>query len=158
MRHVLILIVLLPLVYLVLLHNKVDLFEQQEHSPSSPLPAVHAINALNESVQPMELPRQTRSLKCEMNEYVRYSREADSFFSPARHSVGGRAPVKERKYVLFGFDPGGLNNVWMAFEVAVVFAHASGRILVMPPKKKLYLLDKDPDLKDNDLVLRPILI
>ena len=38
----------------------------------------------------------------------------------------------------------------MAFEVAVVFAHASGRILVMPPKKRLYLLDQGPTSEDKN--------
>jgi hypothetical protein len=92
-------------------------------------------------------------LECSMYFYVRYWKErfkpADCFRSPAAHPLGQRAPVKERKYVLFQPDLGGWNNIRMAAETVMVFAHASGRTLVMPPRYQMYLLDGDPDMEDN---------
>mmetsp|Transcript_11694 Transcript_11694/g.15268 ORF Transcript_11694/g.15268 Transcript_11694/m.15268 type:complete len:621 (-) Transcript_11694:154-2016(-) len=53
----------------------------------------------------------------------------------------------ELKFVTFEPDHGGWNNIRMAMETVMVFAHATGRILVMPPDQPLYLLNKDNDHK-----------
>jgi len=47
------------------------------------------------------------------------------------------------KFVTFEPDQGGWNNIRMAMETVMVFAHATGRILVMPPEQQMYLLNKD---------------
>jgi len=47
------------------------------------------------------------------------------------------------KYLTFEPDHGGWNNIRMAFETIVVMAHAFGRTLVLPPKKKMYLLGRE---------------
>lgn len=44
--------------------------------------------------------------------------------------------------VVFEPDRGGWNNIRMAAETAMIFALATGRVLVLPPKAKWYLLDK----------------
>ena len=102
---------LLPLSYLMIVHDKLKLVGTEKHSPNSLDPARRevraAISAQNEtSIQ----RRHTKYRACDIGEYVSYSRaeipEKDIFFSPARHPLGGRAPIDERKYVLFGFDPG----------------------------------------------------
>lgn len=45
------------------------------------------------------------------------------------------------KYVTFEPDVGGWNNIRMQMETVVVFAAATGRILVLPPDQPMYLLN-----------------
>jgi len=118
-------------------------------------------------------------------------RPSDCYQSPLRHPSGRLAPLEERKYVVFEPDHGGWNNIRMAAEVryllsavcqplctathtmtpqtrthartqvAIIFAHATGRTLVMPPIMVFYLLNKDSHGEDNqstfDKVLGPSL-
>ena len=46
------------------------------------------------------------------------------------------------KYVTFEPDVGGWNNIRMQMEIVLVFAYATGRILVLPPDQPMYLLNK----------------
>jgi hypothetical protein len=57
------------------------------------------------------------------------------------------SPLKQ-KYLVFQPDLGGWNNIRMAAETAIMFAMASGRTLVLPPKLSFYLLDKVIKLLD----------
>ena len=88
-----------------------------------------------------------------MYPYVRFWNKRfhaeDCYQSPLRHPMGKLAPLEERKYVVFEPDHGGWNNIRMAAEVAMVFAHATGRILVMPPMMVFYLLNNDKHGEDN---------
>jgi hypothetical protein len=56
------------------------------------------------------------------------------FKSPFAVEGGGE------KYITFGMDRGGWNNVRMCMEIIFVIALVTGRTLVLPPEIKLYLL------------------
>ena len=88
--------------------------------------------------------------KCEMYNYVKFWRNQlrpkDCYESPLRvHN-----PTNEtEKFLLFEPDNGGWNNIRMAAETAIIFAHATGRTLVMPPVAKWYLLNRNKKDEDN---------
>ena len=44
------------------------------------------------------------------------------------------------KYLVLTSDSGGFNNIRLAFETGIVFAVLTGRTLVLPAKKRWYLL------------------
>ena len=48
----------------------------------------------------------------------------------------------EEKYISFEPDRGGFNNIRMSLETVIVLAIATGRTLVLPPEKPMYLLHK----------------
>ena len=74
---------------------------------------------------------QTFPQKCEMYPYVQYwnkiLHKEDCYQSPLKHPLGDKAPPEEQKYVVFQPDRGGWNNIRMAAEVVIIFAHATGR-------------------------------
>jgi hypothetical protein len=43
--------------------------------------------------------------------------------------------TKDKQYVAFEPDFGGFNNIRLALESVVIFAHATGRSIVLPPKQ-----------------------
>lgn len=69
--------------------------------------------------------------KCEMYPYVKFwnqvMSEEDCYQSPLRHPLGPKGTPEELKYVVFMPDGGGWNNIRMAAETAMLFAHATGR-------------------------------
>lgn len=48
----------------------------------------------------------------------------------------------EIKYLTFEPDGGGWNNIRMAMETIIILAHSMGRVLVLPPEKRMYLIGK----------------
>ena len=67
------------------------------------------------------------------------------YLSPDKRRQVSSFPFKhEGKYITFDVDPGGLNNIRMAFEYVVVMAAVTGRTLVLPPSEPWYLLDYGP--------------
>ena len=75
--------------------------------------------------------RETLDLKCDMYPYVKFWNRRlypeDCYKSPLMHPLGLLGPVEEQKYVVFQPDGGGWNNIRMAAEVAMIFAHVTGR-------------------------------
>jgi len=54
------------------------------------------------------------------------------------------SPLKsktERQYLTFEPDGGGWNNIRMSMETVLAMAEATGRVLVLPPSQRMYLLD-----------------
>jgi hypothetical protein len=90
---------------------------------------------------------------CDIYPYVKFWNQKyeseDCYQSPLKHPKGKHAPITEKKYVVFEPDRGGWNNIRMAAEVAMIFAHATGRILVMPPMAVWYLLWSNKGENDN---------
>jgi len=58
------------------------------------------------------------------------------YVSPLKHKQKGQ----RRQYMTFEPDGGGWNNIRMAMETVVGLAIATGRTLVLPPQKKMYLV------------------
>lgn len=75
----------------------------------------------------------------------------DCFCTPLRPRNPSplKLPPQDRKYVVMQPDLGGWNNIRMALEVGLLFAHATGRIFVIPPPAVLYLLHQNKKWKDN---------
>lgn len=57
--------------------------------------------------------------------------------------------VHDDRYLTFEYDQGGWNNVRMGMESLIVFAHATGRTIVIPPQQHLYLLSEQHSDKAN---------
>lgn len=60
-----------------------------------------------------------------------------------------KADTTEEYYLTFQPDPGGWNNIRMSMEILFVFAAATGRTLVLPPKLPMYLLGHGKDNARN---------
>ena len=54
------------------------------------------------------------------------------------------AKHQQHRYVSFDADIGGLNNIRLGFEYAVVIAAITGRTLVLPPARPWYLINFGP--------------
>lgn len=73
------------------------------------------------------------------------------YWSDIEADSGYKSPFyDENKYLTFEPDHGGWNNIRMAMETVLVLAHATGRTLVLPPQKKMYLLGKSKDGHKSD--------
>lgn len=123
------------------------------HERASVLNATETINGRKLTTVNLQC-RASFEPACTMYPYVRFWNRRfnapDCFESPARHALRGDAPIGEQKYLIFQPDAGGGNNVryqqchlrinatiwfvWagrMAAETAMIFAHATGRVLVI---------------------------
>ena len=59
--------------------------------------------------------------------------------------LDGQLPrTRPHRYLTFDIDIGGLNNIRLAFEYAVVLAAVTGRTLVIPPPESWYLINHGP--------------
>ena len=91
-----------------------------------------------------------KGLGCRISPLVKYwHTTTDCYTSPLREKNGLSASVSDRRYVVFQPDLGGWNNIRMSLEVTIVFALVTGRILVLPPRSVLYLLNKNKKWEDN---------
>ena len=59
------------------------------------------------------------------------------------HEPENEAPRRD-KYIAFNTDRGGLNNIRIALEYAVIFAYVTRRTLILPPASPWYLIDWGP--------------
>ena len=76
--------------------------------------------------------------------YWRDFPEDREYKSPFRSSKN----EKKRKYVSVVMDAGGFNNIRMQVEIAMAFAHATGRTFIIPPRQGIYLLEDTYSLHD----------
>jgi hypothetical protein len=74
-----------------------------------------------------------------MNEVEEAAASRMRYWSPAGEQ---QQPVDT--YLLFDYDRGGLNNIRMGWEYSGLIAKMTGRTLVLPPPKSMYLLDYGP--------------
>ena len=102
--------------------------------PIDQIPAIKPIDqivAVSAVLEKNQSCRKTIDLKCDMYPYVKFWNRRlypeDCYKSPLMHPLGLLGPVEEQKYVVFQPDGGGWNNIRMAAEVAMLFAHVTGR-------------------------------
>ncbi|KAJ1444772.1 hypothetical protein M885DRAFT_626810 [Pelagophyceae sp. CCMP2097] len=62
-----------------------------------------------------------------------------------RDSALPRPASAAEKYLSFEYDAGGWNNIRMGVETVFVYAHATGRTIVLPPPQSLYLIAAQHD-------------
>ena len=80
---------------------------------------------------------------CELSQNLRYWKEPADCLRSALYKPPSTYKEGERRYLVYQPDLGGWNNIRMAAEVAIVFAHATGRTLVLAPDSVLYLLSSN---------------
>lgn len=93
---------------------------------------------------------------CSIYPYIKYwtheFSERDCYVSPAKmeqHDAHTAGDKKEHKFVAFRHDSGGWNNIRCAFESIVIYALATGRTLVLPPKEIWAWLRANENDDDN---------
>jgi hypothetical protein len=113
--------------------------------PHMPAAKVHAKAAAQEHEEREgSVPGSELEIPCgESAQQMVYWKKEDKVPSPY---VDLAAP---QQFVSFEYDLGGWNNIRMGFESVVAFALGSGRTVVLPPAKPLYLLDKDASQKHH---------
>jgi len=118
-------------------HNP-DLKQQQKLEDSGR--SRENIKAKTHSRQPLDLSGMAQDLVCPNGSLVQFWRR------PTLNDQQYRSPFVDEshgaKYVTFEPDVGGWNNIRMQMETVLVFAAATGRILVLPPDQPMYLLNK----------------
>jgi hypothetical protein len=87
---------------------------------------------------------------CYVDPLIKYWEDTtDCYDSSLKRISGSTARLEDRRYILFQPDLGGWNNIRMSLETTMVFALATGRILVLPPDAVLYLLIQNNKWADN---------
>jgi hypothetical protein len=138
--------------------NKQNHRKQQIRHPAAPLDTFDPADQQPHSVidksedGPMSCTRSYEP-QCDMYPYVRFWNQRfypeDCYESPLRPARKDKTPYDEQKYVLFEPDWGGWNNIRMGAEAVIIFAHATGRTLVMPPDMVFYLLNRNSKQDEN---------
>jgi hypothetical protein len=68
------------------------------------------------------------------------------YWRDVREDAEYKSPFHDpNKYMTFEPDQGGWNNIRMSMETVLAMAHAMGRILVLPPEQRMYLLGGNKD-------------
>jgi len=62
--------------------------------------------------------------------------------------------IDDRRYLLHNGDAGGPNNIRIGWEMCGIVARATGRIFVLPPAERMYLLDFGPMNEKRRLGIR----
>jgi hypothetical protein len=114
------------------------------HMPAAKVRAKAAAQEHEERKGAVSVPGSELELPCgEAAQQMVYWNKEDKVPSPYVD------PAAPQQFVSFEYDLGGWNNIRMGFESVVAFALGSGRTVVLPPSKPLYLLDKDASQKQH---------
>ncbi len=108
--------------------------------PPLPQMALHPESPSPPSSSPLSCPGVSPSVSRSMTYWS--PSPSDGAFSPPR-------PPSPR-YITFEPDSGGWNNIRMAMETVLAMAAATGRTIVLPPKKGMYLLQQDKRERENN--------
>lgn len=115
------------------------------HSSSSSLPLARGVAGLPMSQTPALIGAKHGSIQCDGQNFDDLAYWNDPQGELDNNFVSPFAPTdkNEKRYITFEPDRGGWNNIRMALEIVVVFAAATGRILVLPPQTPFYRLSNE---------------
>lgn len=124
---------------------------QSKSPPSDTTPPIHPMSPPSDTtppIHPMSPPVAKANSQAELDildESCPHIEEVKFWKASTERDLKWHNPYVAKgvtKYVTFEPDVGGWNNIRMQMEIVLVFAYATGRILVLPPDQPMYLLNK----------------
>jgi hypothetical protein len=121
--------------------NKHENNENVRSNTDNHLPLSRGVSGLPLSQTPALIGAKHGTIQCDENfDELAYWNDPQGDLDVDFVSPFTPSDTTEKRYITFEPDRGGWNNIRMALEIVIVFAHATGRTLVLPPNTPFYRL------------------